>query len=301
LFSSLIAMSRFKLPEKKLALDVVGSFLIAGAVICIVLFVTWGGQDGGYPWNSGIIIGLIIASIALIALFILQEFRHPLPILNLNLMKNWNFALIMFVMFFAGMTMLGAFAYLPEYFQVVRGDTATISGLKLIPLVFGFLVGAVIAGVRLTKYGKYMGLVPVGAALFMLGTGLLATLTTTSNFGLIFVFEVILGLGLGLIFPVTSTIVQNSVPAEDMANALSAFTFFQTMGGAIGVAILGAILTSRSTDRLAAGDSVPDAYVNALVLLFAVATAPAGVVQIGSLFIKKVDLQLGKETAAVHV
>jgi len=117
-------------------------------------------------------------------------------------------------------------------------------------------------------------------------------MTLEMNYGIIVIFEIILGIGLGLIFPVTSTIVQNSVPTIDMANALSAFTFFQTMGAAIGVSILAAVLNSRQAARLSAGDDFVHATQAGLTELFETAIAPASILFIGSLFIKKVDLHL---------
>jgi len=229
---------------ENLKLDVLGAVTIASSAICIVLFVTWGGAAMGYAWDSWIIIFLIVMAIALLIAFILQELVHPLPIVNLKLFKNFNFALVMFMMFFAGMCILGGFAFLPVYFQNGLGDGALIAGLKLIPLVFGFLLGAGIAGGYMTKTGKFAGFCPTGATLLSLGTGLLILLELNTNFGYIFLYEVITGCGMGILFPITSVIVQNSVPVPDMANALSCYTFFQTMGGAIGVAVLGAILNA---------------------------------------------------------
>jgi len=181
----------------------------------------------------------------------------------------------MLIMTLVGFSMLGAFVYLPVFFEDVKGDSAVVAGVKLIPLVFGFLFSAAYAGIQMSKTGEFKGWIPVGCVLLSLGNGLLAYMDGGTNFGVVFIFLVLSGLGMGIIFPVTTTVVQNSVPIADMANALSAYTFLQTMGGAIGVAILGAVENHVQASKEDEGYSTVDAEVKALQYVFGIGAAPA--------------------------
>jgi len=277
-------------------LDVLGAALIACATICMVLFVSWGGQSGGYPWGSPVIISLIVVSVVLLVLFILQELRHPLPILNMKLFKERNFSVIMAMMFLIGMVMLGAFAYLPVYFQDLKGDSATESGFKLLPLIAGLMFFAGVASTILTKTGKYTGLLPIGASLCTVGVGLLIKIHADTPYSYIGGALFLLGLGIGFLFPVTTTIVQNSVPHADMANALSSLTFFQTVGGAIGVAIVGSILQIKTKEEIMRTFDYPEAFSYGLSFSFKVTCGIGGVVFLLSWFVRNVEL-FNKEIA----
>jgi len=269
---------------------VLGSIFIASATICMVIFVSWGGQKDGYPWDSAVIICLIIAAIVLLALFIWQENRHPLPILNLQLFKERNFSLIMIMMFLMGLVMLGAFAFLPVYFQTVKGDSATASGFKLLPLVGGLMVFAGVSSAIMTKTGKFTGLLPAGALFSIIGVGILIDLEPGTGYGMVGGALFLIGCGFGFLFPVTTTIVQNSVPVADMANALSSLTFFQTVGGALGVAIVGAVLNEKTLERVMITFDPNDALTYGLAFTFVISTGIAMVVLGLSFFVRNVPL-----------
>lgn len=284
--SSWLAMRKFETPTMKLPVDVMGAFLVAAASICIVLFVLWGGSEEGYPWDSGVIIGLIVASIVLIGLFLAQEMHHPYPMMELSMFKTRNVALIMPIMFCVGIMMMAGFSFLPVYMQTVLGNSSIISGVKLFPLIGGFLFGAAISAVMLRKLNKVMFLLPEGAALLTTGLGLLYLIKPDTSYGMIAGFQVIAGLGMGSIISVTAVVLQNSVAPSQMGVCMSAFSFFMLMGGALGVAVIGALVNNSTTSNLLAGQSPQLAICNALDLAFLVSASPGVLVFLLSLFVQ---------------
>lgn len=290
--SSWIAMKRFELPVSNLPVDFLGSFLIASACICIVLFVLWGGAATGYPWDSGVIIGLIVASIVLLVLFIIQEKRHKLPIIELNMFKIRNVALIMPLIFFVGMQMFAGFTFLPVYFQSVLMDTALMSGVKLFPLVVTFLFGAFLASAILQKTGKIGFLVPIGAVFLTVGLGLFALIRPDTNYGDLAGFMILFGMGMGIIFALISVTLQNSVEASQMGVVMSAFAFFQLLGGSLGVAIVGALMNHWSEIAFIENPFDPLlALCKALDNVFLATIVPGGVVILLSLFVQTVKIK----------
>jgi EmrB/QacA subfamily drug resistance transporter len=222
-------------------IDILGSFLVASGTICLVLVFTWGGND--YAWGSALIICLIIAALILFALFIAQEFRHPEPIIQPGLFKIRNISVSIASMFVVGMAMLGVFAYLPLYLQTVRFNTATESGLNMIPMVMGVVAASMTAGITIFKTGKWRFFPALGSGVMAISLGLMGAFFNYGvNMAVIVVLEIVYGFGVGVMMPVYSSVIQNSAPPKDMASAMSAFTFFVNIGGSVGVAIFGAIL-----------------------------------------------------------
>jgi len=275
--SSWIAMRRFELPTVKLPVDILGSFLIASASTCIVLFVLWGGAKEGYPWDSGVIIGLIVASLVLLGLFIFQETRHPFPIVELEMFKIRNVACIMPIMFGVGIQMMAGFSFLPIYFQSVLGDSSIMSGVKIFPMIGGFLFGAGVSSAVLKKFNRVTFLLPEGAVLLTIGVGLLNLIRPDTPFGVIAALQVAFGLGMGSCIAVTAVVLQNSVSASQMGICMSAYSFFMLLGGALGVAGLGALMNHATESNLVPGVSHQEALCKALNLVF-LATAAPGVI-----------------------
>jgi MFS family permease len=163
--------------------------------------------------------------------------------------------------FLLGMAMLGALTFLPLYQQTVQHLSAVGSGLMLIPMMLGVTTTSLIGGFVMTKTGRYRFMPIVGGAIMSVAMILLTGLSATTSLFQAGVYYVVLGVGMGFLMQITSVIVQNSVEPKDIGVASSSRTFFQQIGGSIGVAMFGAIFARRLVDSLTA--RVPGAHLNA--------------------------------------
>jgi EmrB/QacA subfamily drug resistance transporter len=230
-------------------IDYEGAALLAAGVACLVLLTTWGGTQ--YAWNSPEIIGLGIAGVVLLAIFVVQETRASEPIIPLGLFRNSVFSLTGAIGFIVGFGMFGSIIFLPQYMQVVRGESATNSGLLLLPVMAGVLVASIGSGQLISKYGHYKPYPIIGTALTAIGLFLLSRLGTSTSHLVSSLYMVILGLGLGLVMQVLVLAVQNAVDYRDLGTATSVSTFFRSIGGSFGVAIFGSIFTNTLQTNLA--------------------------------------------------
>jgi EmrB/QacA subfamily drug resistance transporter len=244
------------LPKRRSShrIDYLGVVLLASGISTLVLVATWGGTE--YAWGSATIIGLAIASVVSLVALVLWELRATEPILPMGLFRNANFSLAAVLGFLVGFVMFGAVTFLPQFQQLVQGASATNSGLLLLPLMAGMLVTTITVGQLVTRTGRYK-VFPILGGLFMTaGMLLLAQLAVDTSKLTISLFMIVLGVGMGFLMQNTMLIAQNSVEMKDMGAASGAATLFRTIGGSLGVSLLGAIysnqLTSELTSRLGA-------------------------------------------------
>jgi EmrB/QacA subfamily drug resistance transporter len=245
-----VTSSVLNLPFRRVshAIDYLGSALLVAAVSCLLLVTVWGGRE--YPWGSPIIVGLAAAGAALAGLFILQERRAAEPILPLRLFRNDVFSVSGSLSFVIGLTMFGAIVFLPLFLQVVHGVSPTRSGLLLVPMMGGIIVGSVGSGRIITKIGRYKMFPVVGTALTVVGLYLLSRIGVNTSGPVVSTGMVVVGLGIGLSMQVLVLAVQNAVDHRDLGTATSAASFFRSMGGAFGTAMFGAIFSSRLSEYL---------------------------------------------------
>lgn len=241
-----------KLPRRSQthAIDYLGAALVAAGSAGLLLATVWGGTT--YPWGSWQIIGLFVGSAVVLALFVWREFRATEPILPMYLFRNRTFSASAAMAFLVGLALFGAVIFLPEYQQLVRGDSAIISGLALTPLTLGIVVGSVGSGQLTTKYGRYKIFPIIGMPLLVLGFLLLSRLEIATNYWIMAAAMVIVGVGLGLSIQIVVLATQNAVEFKDMGSSTAAITFFRTLGGALGTSIFGAILVNRLAVNLRA-------------------------------------------------
>jgi EmrB/QacA subfamily drug resistance transporter len=234
-----------RVPYKRLehSIDYAGTALMVGGVSCLLLVTTWGGNE--YAWSSPMILGLAIAGAVLVVAFVLQESRAEEPLLPLRLFRDRIFSASSAVGFVVGLAMFGAVAFLPVYFQVVRGVSATSSGLRLTPMMIGVVSTSIIAGRLITARGRYRVYPIIGTAIMTAALYLLSTIDTSTSILLVSLYMLLLGTGLGLVMQVIVLAVQNSAEYRDLGTATAGVNFFRSMGGAFGVAIFGSILTNR--------------------------------------------------------
>ncbi|MGI5273379.1 MFS transporter [Nonomuraea sp. CA-218870] len=223
--------------------DYAGVVLLGGATSCLVLMASWGGTI--YPWASPVIVGLAVAAVALLAGWVVAERRAREPVLPLELFRNRAFAMTSAVGFVVGFTLFGALTYLPLYLQVVHGVSATLSGVYLLPMMAGTLTLSIVSGRIISKTGKYRFLPITGTGIATVGMFLLSTLGQTSSMLRLGLYLLVFGVGIGMVMQVLVIVVQNAVAFKDLGVATSGATFFRSIGGSFGVAVLGAVFTGR--------------------------------------------------------
>jgi EmrB/QacA subfamily drug resistance transporter len=239
-------------------IDYLGAALLALAATAIVLLTTWGGSQ--YGWGSPVIIGLALVAVASAAVFCLAEIRAAEPVLPLHVFRNRNFTLSSAMSFLTGLMLFGALTFLPLYQQTVQHLSATGSGLMLIPMMFGSMVTTILAGQVTTRTGKYKIFPILGGVGMTAGLLLLTQLGITTSLVVSGLYFAVLGIGMGFLMNMTTIIVQNSVEPRDMGVASSSRTFFQQIGGSIGVSIFGVIFARKLTAEMHA--RVPGVHLN---------------------------------------
>ncbi|MCX5193409.1 MFS transporter [Streptomyces sp. NBC_00249] len=219
--------------------DYLGIALVAIGSSALILATSWGGNE--YAWTSGMIIGLFAGGAIALALFCLAEVRAAEPMLPMRLFRNPVFTVCSVLSFVVGFAMLGAMTFLPTYLQYVDGDSATVSGVRTLPMVIGLLIASVFSGNVTSKTGRYRIFPIVGSAVMGVGLYLLSLMGPQTDAWLESLYMFVLGTGIGLCMQVLTIAVQNTVDYADLGTATSGVTFFRTLGSSFGTAVFGTI------------------------------------------------------------
>lgn len=251
LLAMFAVMTRLHLPVRQVAhkIDFAGAALLGTSVVSLLLVTVLGGVN--YAWGSPQIIGLGVAGVLFALLFILWEARAREPIIPLGLFKSDIFRIASLLSLLSGAAMFGVMVFIPEYQQIVRGDSATQSGLLMLPLVGGMLVSMITSGRLISKLGKYRLFPIVGTAITTFGLWLFTHISLATTQLQLSLWMIVLGLGIGAYMQVMTLAVQNTVDRAQLGTATSVVTFFRSMGASFGTAIFGALLTARLTVHLA--------------------------------------------------
>ena len=229
-------------------IDYLGAALVAGSATCLLLVTVWGGSE--FDWTSPVIITLGVAGLAMLVGFFIQEGRAEEPIIPLRLWKDRVFSVATGLEFLVGFAMFGAIIFLPLWLQTVGGASAQNSGLLILPLMAGLMFSSIVSGRLITKTGRYKRYPVTGTAMIAIGLWSLSTMGVGTSYVESSLYMVVLGLGIGMIIQVMVLAVQNSVEHRDLGTATATESFVRSMGGAFGVAVFGAILTSQLTQNL---------------------------------------------------
>jgi EmrB/QacA subfamily drug resistance transporter len=230
-------------------IDYPGALLIVGAVCCVLLVTTMGGNE--VPWHSPLIEGLCVLALALFGLCVLQELRAREPILPPRLFRNPAFVTANLINLLTAIGLLGSVIFMPLFLQMVDGLSASASGLMLIPLIGVSVIAAIIAGRLMSASGRYKVFPLLGATLTGIGMLGLTMVGSGTPLPVAATALALTGFGSGLIGPVLIVVVQNAVEAHDLGTATSSISFFRSMGGSFGVALFGAVLVARLTTLIA--------------------------------------------------
>ncbi|MGW0709536.1 MFS transporter [Streptomyces sp. NPDC002643] len=231
-------------------IDVLGALSLTVASTCLMLLAGWGGTT--YAWGSRVVLGLAGGAVVATVLFLVVERFAAQPLVPLRLFKDRVFVVTGLVGLAIGVALHGAVTYLPTYVQMADGATATRAGLLMLPLTAGIVGASVIAGRLITRTGHYKTYPILGSALTATGLWFLAHLDTGTPRPHFALWTAVLGAGIGMVMPVLVLAVQHSVHPDDIGRAVDAGNYLRQIGGGIGVALFGALLTERLAARFPA-------------------------------------------------
>lgn len=302
--------------SRKVKIDYAGATLLSLGIATLLLWITFAGTS--FEWASWQTAAMVGGAIVALVLAVWVESRAAEPIIPLHLFKNRTLVLAVIASIAVGVALFGTSVFLSQYMQLARGKTPTQSGLLTIPMIVGLLVSSTISGQIISRTGRYKKFMIAGAILLTTGLGLMGTIHFDTSFGLVGLYLVIIGAGVGMLMQNLVLAVQNTLDVREIGSGTSTVAFFRTLGGALGVSALGVVLSHRVTSLIASGLSgigidpsamgssgaIPDlstlpenirvvveqAFGNAIADLFLVAAPVALVSLIAVLFLKEVPL-----------
>ncbi|MER5358471.1 MFS transporter [Streptomyces sp. NPDC002785] len=242
-----VLQKTLKLPvvKRDVKVDWWGAVFISAAVSLLLIWVTFAGDK--YDWLSWQTVAMLIGSAVLAAIFVVVESRADEPIIPLRLFRNRTITLASLASLFVGVAMFAGTVFFSQYFQLARGKSPTMSGVMTIPMIAGLFISSTVSGQIITKTGRWKAWLVSGGFLVTAGLGLLGTIRYDTEYWHIAVFMAVMGLGIGMMMQNLVLATQNQVDPSDLGSASSVVTFFRSLGGAIGVSALGAVMANRVT------------------------------------------------------
>ncbi|GAA3362695.1 MFS transporter [Streptomyces antimycoticus] len=243
----IVLQKTLKLPvvKRDVKVDWSGAFFISAAVSLLLLWVTFAGDK--YDWISWQTYAMVGGSIALGLIFILIESKAREPIIPLRLFRNKTITLASLASLFVGIAMFSGTVFFSQYFQLARGETPTMSGVMTIPMIGGLFISSTVSGQVITKTGRWKAWLVIGGVLVTAGLGLLGTIRYDTPYWHMAIYMALMGLGIGMMMQNLVLATQNQVAPQDLGAASAVVTFFRSLGGAVGVSALGAVLANRVT------------------------------------------------------
>ncbi|MGW1750996.1 MFS transporter [Streptomyces sp. NPDC002092] len=308
--------------KRDVKVDWAGAFFIAAAVSLLLVWVTFAGDK--YDWISWQTYAMVGGSIVLGLVFVLVESKASEPIIPLRLFRNRTITLASLASLFVGVAMFTGTVFFSQYFQLARDKSPTMSGVMTIPMIGGLFISSTVSGQFITRTGRWKAWLVSGGVLVTAGLGLLGTIRYDTAYWKMSIFMALLGLGIGMMMQNLVLCTQNQVDPSDLGSASSTVTFFRSLGGAVGVSALGAVMSHRITHYVKDGiaaldpqyraalagsssstDSIPDlsklpaplrtlmesSYGHGIADVFLIAGALAAVAFLIALFIKEVPLK----------
>ncbi|WP_420022542.1 MDR family MFS transporter [Clavibacter nebraskensis] len=238
-------------PKRKVHVDYLGAVFIASGVSLLLIWVSQAGKQ--FEWASGTSYLMAGGAVVLLIAAVVTELKVAEPIIPLTMFRNRTFTLSVLASLAVGISLFGTSVFLAQYMQLSRGATPTQSGLLTIPLMAGLLISSTVFGNLISRRGKWKTIMISGAVLIVAGTGLLSTLRYDTDFLLVGIYMFVLGAGLGMLMQNLVLVVQNAIEVKNLGVATSAVTFFRSLGGTVGVSVLGSILGTIIASEITAG------------------------------------------------
>ncbi|MEV1085006.1 MFS transporter [Streptomyces sp. NPDC050211] len=242
--------------KRRAKVDWAGAFFITAAVCLLLVWVTFAGDK--YDWVSWQTYAMVGGTLALLALFMLIETKATEPIIPLRLFRNRTITLTSLASLFVGIAMFAGTIFFSQYFQLARDKSPTMSGVMTIPMIAGLFVSSTVSGRVITRTGRWKAWLLVGGVLVTAGLGLLGTIRYDTEYWHVAIFMAMLGLGVGMMMQNLVLATQNQVDPSDLGVASSVVNFFRSLGGAVGVSALGAVLSHRITHYVEKGAAALD-------------------------------------------
>ena len=294
--------------KREVKLDYLGAALIAGGVSTLLIWTSLAGAQ--FAWGSATSLTLAGLGIAALVAAVIVELHVPEPVVPMELFRNRTVVLSVLGSIVLGLVMFGGSVFLGQYYQVARGYAPTEAGLLTLPLVGGLMIASTVSGQLISRYGRWKGFLVAGAILTTTGLSLLSTMDHTTSIPLLGVYLGVLGLGVGMSMQNLVLAVQNTVDVTEVGSASSLVAFLRSMGGTIGVTVLGIVLSHRVSSLLgvpasgassgtsdlgqldgAAAVAVRAAYGDAIGRVFLIAAIGSILTLVAVVFIKEVPLR----------
>jgi EmrB/QacA subfamily drug resistance transporter len=235
-------------PHEKRPIDWWGAATIIGGTVPLLLAFSWGGTE--YAWSSPTILGLLALAVVMTVGFIFAETHSPEPMIPLTFFRNRIFTVSVVSMFLVGAAMLGSIIYIPLFIQAVIGESATNSGAILTPMMLALVVASIISGQVISRSGRYKWVAVSGLVVMVFGMWLLSRMNVNTSGGTAVRDMIVVGVGLGMTMPTFTISVQNAFPARELGVVTSAVQFFRSIGGTIGIALMGTFLTGSLQTKI---------------------------------------------------
>ncbi|GAA3766144.1 hypothetical protein GCM10022240_18310 [Microbacterium kribbense] len=229
--------------RRKVSIDYLGIVLLSVAVSLLLIWVTVAGTS--FDWWSVPTLLMVGGALLAAVLFVIVELRSKEPLVPLSLFRNRTFTLAVVASIATGIAMFGASVFLSQYMQLARGATPTQSGLMTIPMIAGLLAASIVIGWLISRFGRWKVYLIAGGVLLIAGSYTLSTIHYDTNFVLVSLYMFLLGAGVGMTMQNLVLIVQNTCKPGEIGVASSGVTFFRSLGGTIGVAVMGAALAAK--------------------------------------------------------
>ncbi len=244
----LVTMPRPQL-GKSHSIDWWGAIALITGLVPLLLALNWGGSV--YEWASATIIGLLVVAVAVLIGFIAIERKASEPIIDTALFKDRSFAASMTVLFFSGVGLFGSIMFLPLFLQSVQGASAAQSGQMLIPMMISMVSGSILCGQVISRTGRYKVLGVVGLGVATVGMLMLSRLGVDTSRATIVFDLILIGLGVGVTMPLFAIALQAQYPTR-IGEVTAATQFFRSIGGTVGVALLGGVMNAAFARKLEA-------------------------------------------------
>ncbi|MFD4986423.1 MDR family MFS transporter [Streptomyces sp. NPDC058374] len=253
LLGIILLQRTLKLPtvRREVTIDYLGAFLIVAGVCALLIWTSLAGNS--FDWASWQTAALTLTGTALLVAAVFVESRAKDPVIPLSIFRNRTVTLTTVASLFVGVAMFAGTVFLSQYFQIALGKSPTVAGLMSLPMIGGLLVSSTVAGQLISRTGKWKAYLVAGGIAMTAGLAMLSTIGADTHFGLLSLYMAILGIGVGMLMQNLVLAAQNDVPAQDLGTATSVLSFFRSLGGTVGVSVLGAILANRVASEMTKG------------------------------------------------
>ncbi|MGW3102803.1 MFS transporter [Streptomyces sp. NPDC001100] len=231
--------------RRKVKVDWAGAFFITAAASLLLVWVTF--ADDKYDWLSWQTYTMVGGTFVLALLFVFTETRASEPIIPLRLFRNRTVSLASLASLFVGVGMYSGTVFFSQYFQLARDKSPTMSGVMTIPMIGGLFVASMVSGRFITKTGRWKGWLVAGGLFLTAGLGLLGLMRYDTPYWELSIYMAMLGIGVGTMMQNLVLSTQNQVTPKDLGAASSTVSFFRSLGGAVGVGVLGSVMSGRIT------------------------------------------------------